>query len=263
MNILQRLRTLSAYRHTNNRKTHRHSERGNVLFYILIAVALLAALSYAVSSTGQGGGSADISDEKAGLAAAEILEYSNNIASAATQLKLRGCNDTEISFDNAVSATDYSNTNAPGDNTCDIFHVSGGGLQYTEPQAEWLDSDYSAEDFYAENLFTGTACVDFIGTGNNTCSGDGIDAADMILIIPFIREGICQQLNRLTGFADASAPPPTEADDAWGSSPAFQGAYAAPEQISEADNKKSGCFEGASGSRPNGGYHFYKILLAR
>lgn len=260
MRVLQKLR--AAFAQNGQNKSPRNAERGNVLFYILIAVALLAALSYAVSSTGQGGGT-DISDEKAGLAASEILEYSNTISSAATQLKLRGCRDTEISFDNPVSGTDYSNGNAPTDNTCDIFHIAGGGVQYTDPQAGWLDSSFNAADFYAENLFTGTACVDFIGTGGDTCSGDGIDAADLILIIPFVKEEICRQLNDLTGLTDASAAPPVEADNAWGATPAFQGVYAAPEQISPADNQKSGCFGGASGPRPNGGYHFYKVLLAR
>lgn len=261
MRVFQNLRTRIGQNHTS--KSPRQGERGNVLFYILIAVALIAALSYAVSSTGQGSGSADISAERAGLTASEILEYSNTISSATTQLKLRGCRDTEISFDNTVSGTDYSNANAPGDNTCNVFHISGGGVQYTEPETTWLDNDFNAEDFYAENLFTGTACVDFVGSGGTACNTAGVDAAELIVIVPFVREEICQQLNRLTGFADVNAAPPTEANHAWGATPAFQGTYSGPEQLSTADNQKSGCFEGATGSRPNGGYHFFRVLLAR
>jgi hypothetical protein len=83
------------------------------------------------------------------------------------------------------------------------------------------------------------------------------------MVVPFLKEEICRQLNRLSGFADGNAAPPTEANNAWSASPAFQGAYAVPEQISEASNQKSGCFEGASGSRPDGGYHYFKVLLAR
>ena len=111
MKLLQKLYAALTQRQQKNSKTARAGECGNVLFYILIAVALIAALSYAVTTTSRGGGTADISQEKAGLAASEILEYSNNIASAAAQLNLRGCRDTEISFDNTLSATDYSNTN--------------------------------------------------------------------------------------------------------------------------------------------------------
>tara|TARA_B100000780_G_scaffold271599_1_gene232711 strand:+ start:711 stop:1493 length:783 start_codon:yes stop_codon:yes gene_type:complete len=242
----------------NNRK----NERGNVLLYIFIAIALLAALSYAVSS-GNRGGTAEISSERARLAASEILEYTNNISNAVSQLKLRGCTDVEINFDTPTSATDYSNPNAPVDNSCNIFHITGGGLQYVDPQSIWLDSTSSAEDFYGEYLFTGSSCVDFLGTGSAGCDGDGSDAAELTIIVPFLQLEICQQLNGLSGFEDVTAAPPAEADDAWTATPAFKGSYPAPEQISQGDNQKAGCFAGKSGSTPNGGYHFYKVLMAR
>ena len=64
----------------------RKNEKGNVLFLILIAVVLFAALSYAVSQSNQTSG--DISSEEAELAAAEIINYFAAIQGEAQRLNL-------------------------------------------------------------------------------------------------------------------------------------------------------------------------------
>jgi hypothetical protein len=77
------------------------AERGNVMFYILIAVALLAALIFAVAQSGRGN-IQQVSEEKARLFATEIIQYTGTMANGVAQLRLRGVRDTEISFDNPV-----------------------------------------------------------------------------------------------------------------------------------------------------------------
>ena len=74
-------------------------QSGNVIYYVLIAVALLAALSYVVAQSGRGGFSS-ITKDRAGLIASEILDYSNMIETAMGQLRLRGCGLEEVSFEN-------------------------------------------------------------------------------------------------------------------------------------------------------------------
>ena len=100
---------------------HYPSERGNALLYILIAVALIAALSYVVSR-GQRGNTSTLTDQQARLAAQEIIDYGNDLANAVQKLRLRGCTDTQVSFENNI-VTEYTNPNAPADKSCHVFDV--------------------------------------------------------------------------------------------------------------------------------------------
>ena len=78
----------------------RDTQSGNVLFLILIAVALFAALSYAVTQT-QRSGSNDASDEtlRLDLATAEQLTQSYQVALQRMHY-LNGIDPDEISFEN-------------------------------------------------------------------------------------------------------------------------------------------------------------------
>lgn len=78
-----------------------YAQRGNALFLILIAVALFAALSYAVTRTGAGQGS--ISREEQLLAFSELDQFNEQLASAISRLVLvNGCALTEIGFTNDI-----------------------------------------------------------------------------------------------------------------------------------------------------------------
>src|SRR5688572_27747154 len=97
------------------------AERGNVMFYILIAIALLSALIFAVSQSGRGNVQ-KVNVEKARMLGEEILEYSNNVSTAFAQLRLRGCKLEEMNFDNTIIAG-YTNAGAPADKSCDVFDL--------------------------------------------------------------------------------------------------------------------------------------------
>lgn len=244
----------------------RRGESGNVLFYILIAIVLLAALSYAVSSSSRSG-SGDISNERAKLAASELLEYASSISTAVKQLKLRGCTDTEISFANTISATSYANTNAPDDGSCNIFGIAGGGMQYKPPQAEWLNSAVSTLPYYGQNLFTGATCINRVGTGYTDCEDEGETATELMMAVMFLKEKLCSEINYQLGIAAKGAPPLVNTSfDAILAGVEFQGAYpATPFRIANAgntiDGQYSACME--LNGLPAGDYVFFKVLLAR
>jgi hypothetical protein len=111
------------------------TQRGNVLFLILIAVALFAALFYAVTQSSRGGGDAD--NELAQIAQAE----SDNCTSSVDATKLRlsligGCNEFQISYE--LPNGSNSNPSAPSDKSCHVFSPGRGDAS---PCGAWMTEE--------------------------------------------------------------------------------------------------------------------------
>ena len=118
---------------------------GNAMFFVLIGVALFAALSYVVTQSGQTSGSrADRETEQ--LQVNEILQYGSALQHALQRMVMSGgCRigiggnlvlfDGTVGFDSSEWANpgDYDNPNAPADNSCDIFDPVGGGVDWQPP----------------------------------------------------------------------------------------------------------------------------------
>ena len=74
------------------------SEKGSVIFIILIAIILFAALGYAVSNMMRG--PSNIGNETAGIYASEILTYAQSVREAVHMMRIsNGCDDSQISFE--------------------------------------------------------------------------------------------------------------------------------------------------------------------
>ncbi len=103
-------------------------QAGNVLFLILLAVALFAALSYAVTQSSRSGGK-NASDEKARLVVAEILNYENAIRMAAQRIRMRG----DYCEPHSVVPPDMVDRSSSCGNSYDgmIFHPEGGNVPAT------------------------------------------------------------------------------------------------------------------------------------
>ena len=112
-------------------------ERGNALFLILIAVALFAALSYAVTNSGRGGGGIDRELET--IETAVNQQCNAMIDQGKMRLRvLGGCSENEISYELADGTN--SNSDAPSDESCHLFRPSGAGIaacgSYLDPLIE-------------------------------------------------------------------------------------------------------------------------------
>lgn len=107
------------------------SVRGNILFLILLAVVLFAALSYAVTSSMRGGGK-DAGNENAELGAAQILQWFSAIDAAVMRMEMNGIKYEDMSFiynakyygGNALN--NYMNNTRCTSDSCRIFKPDGG-----------------------------------------------------------------------------------------------------------------------------------------
>lgn len=208
---------------------HRQHERGNVLWFILIALVLIGLLTAVVTRSGstveQTG---DV--EQTSIVMSQILRFASGVEATITNMKLQGISENQISFQDSATGATYTNANCTG-TACRVFHVQGGGISYQDPP--------TAAGSATEWTFTGTNSVDGIGSAS----------ADLVMILQNISQDLCNQLNRASGL--------TYADDADLDFTAFQGTFADNETFDAASRRASGCL-GDSGSP-----FFYYVLLPR
>tara|TARA_Y100001001_G_C8001835_1_gene306562 strand:- start:1180 stop:1926 length:747 start_codon:yes stop_codon:yes gene_type:complete len=236
---------------------------GNVLFIILVAIALFSALSFVVGGS-LGGGGKSASSENANLYAAEVLNYSSAIKSAVQMLRIsNGCSETDISFENdEVSGYEHSPV---ARDECKVFHSSGGRVPYKVPPEDWLDTEQSANTGYQELYFPNSTCVVRVGTHSSSCWDDGGSPyVEMLLVIPYLKRDVCQEINRSLGFESI----PQEWNNAFSyNSYKFKGVFGDQYMLDGDgsplnDSSLQGCFEGNT-SPLSGTYHYFHVLIAR
>lgn len=118
-----------------------NKQAGNVLFLILIAVALFAALAYAITSSSRGTGGT-ISPEKAKIGAANILQFFSALDTALMKMQIAASIPIQnISFEHYMKthAGNGSINQINGNcttNACRVFMPSGGGIIHDPFKAE-------------------------------------------------------------------------------------------------------------------------------
>jgi hypothetical protein len=96
----------------------------------LIAVALFAALGYAVARSG--GVQGDIRPEERQIMISQILETIAEYRHLIARMRLSGCSETELSFESPGSYRfgDHINPSAPGNYACHLFRPEGGAAAF-------------------------------------------------------------------------------------------------------------------------------------
>ena len=173
-----------------------NNQKGNVLFLILIAVALFAALSYAVTQSSRSGG--DASRETNVLNAAQLTQYPTSIRTAVLRLVIDGYQDTNILYNPPASITtsqDY-----------EVFSTVGGGAIYQTAPREVMQTGgvNTAGTWYINMDFE----VPQLGRSAASIAGN-----ELIAFLPGITESVCTRVNLEAGVI-ASA---TTANPAFGS----------------------------------------------
>lgn len=186
-------------------------QAGNALFLILIAVALFAALSYAVTQSGRGGGG--IGKEQAQLTAAEVAMFFGTIQQAVSRLRLMGCADNQITPEGAgyragpglgggVMLPQGSNPNAPSDKSCHIFNPAGGGVS---PQIIQNAAHPNVLSYDPGNTSWARPVHPWFIVRN--VPGAGTSEPDLVVTLPHVSDEVCRAYNKAVGIGGAAGNP--------------------------------------------------------
>lgn len=219
-------------------KNNQEHESGSVIFFILIAIALFAALNYAFTQSSRTDTS-KLSEEKSKLLAAEIIDYARVVKNTVQAMKINNCTDAQISFDQSFVAG-YSNTNAPSNNTCHVFESAGGGL-YGNTLGIPDEAQVAANPNY---VFNGTDSLNNVGS----------TASELLLKANLSSESVCEAINEQIGLS----PMPTDSDEI--ALTPFTGSYGTNSAY-DLGGKLSGCIEVTGGA--NTGYFYISTMIAR
>lgn len=232
------------------------SESGNVIVMIFIAIALLGALTFAFTGSNRTS-TALLTGTQLEAYASQMISYGSDVQQAVKRLTLRGCSDTEISFENPVSNLNYTNASAPSDDSCNVFSPKGGGLVY--------------KIMTPEELFPGaTQPGQPTFHGNNQISGVGSDAAnggdELTFKYTYVRDDLCMAINDKLGIDNPSGAPPEETDVDFKYTGPFVGTYNSFDHLiatsADLQGKKAVCVYNSSATYGQQNI-YYQVLIAR
>ncbi len=221
-------------------------ESGVVIWYILIAIVLFAALSFSFVRSSENTQST-ANKEQAKVTANEILRYSKSLKLAVQQLiSVHGCAENDVSFysDKWAIPGDYDNANTPvagGDFNCFIFNSQGAGINWKGA----FELGYLPE-------ITADCDVDGVGT----------TGADIVMVMNNVSLEICREINKLSGVSMTGNMPDTQPSSCNYNSNA-QGAFASVGTLAGATGEETACLVGSGGMQPSGQYYIYSTIYAR
>lgn len=224
--------------------------RGSVLFLILIAVMLFAALSYAMTRSSATGPADRTAEDAAAIKSSQILQHATTVEQAVMRMRIGGAMHEQISFHTpAWGHTNYRHTPEAPD-AYKIFHPGGGAVSWSAPPQEANDG--------SEWQITGAFEVSNVGS---TCGG--ADCAELVMILPNITKAICDVINERIGILGGQE---NVSLTAVGTS--FTGSFTAADVIGNegiAPGTTTGCYEGSgiADNAPADTYHFFHVILPR
>jgi hypothetical protein len=242
-------------------------QKGNVLFLILIAVALFAALSYAVTQSSRSGG--DASKETNVINTASLTQYPNSVRTSVLRLIIAGVDPLDIQFNKPDEFDTGTNPGIIPSRA--VFHPQGGAATYQQIPAN-ITSGGAAIDW----RFNANFEVPLLGL-SQASSGNG---NELIAFAYGVSQSICGRVNKelhnddtipvtsttLAEAADGSGTGINNSRTATTASPQTPAVPTSETVLTSTggtnwfSNKAFGCF--ANGSA-NGPYVFYYVLAER
>ena len=178
--------------------SRRTAESGNVLFLILVAVVLFAALTYAVTQSRWGNNEESV--EKNLISKAQITQYPADISTSIVRMML----NHDVTIDqldfNPPTAFDIPNTayvDPHGKRIRAVFHADGGGITWQQAPAVVMDDGQPGQWYYNANF-----SIPNIG---NTSVMDA-SGNDLIAFLPGVRQDVCEKIDESVGLAAHALP---------------------------------------------------------
>ena len=163
------------------RANRRTGERGNALVYVLIAIALFAALSFTLARQGDSGETVSLADDRAEIYASDLISYSVQVKSVIDQMLFTGTKVGDLDFILPTAAGFSGGTQL--DRTQRVYHPEGGGL-----------NPASIPDDVATSEMTNPDAGWYLGRFNNV-EWTPTAADDVILVAYQIRREVCEKIN--------------------------------------------------------------------
>lgn len=172
--------------------TNKRSEKGNAVIFILLAIALFAALAYTFTRSVQNGQS-NMSAGQTRMAAQQILNYASSVEKTVQKLLSRGCSENDLSFQNSYE-TYHNYPAAPTE--CRVFDPAGGNLTALKPEASWLMPGEEQVFYYTQG--------DVLSDIGTTC--DTGACAELNLNLWNIPLPLCEEINKQLGLNFTTIP---------------------------------------------------------
>ncbi|MGB1077091.1 MAG: hypothetical protein ACPG05_02195 [Bdellovibrionales bacterium] len=166
---------------------NKNAESGNIIFFILIAVVLMAYLAFAIMR-GDGGSRNNINKEQLIIYATEVEQYGSELAQAVKIVLDTGISEADISFAHDNAPSEYGTTTGSPPST-QIFSSYGGQAEYRLPKSDI--STASNWEFYGELQMPQV----------------GSSRADLIAVLPNVTREFCDVFNTRQGLDITSTYP--------------------------------------------------------
>ena len=154
------------------------SQNGNILFMILIAIALIGALTAVIQSSSTSDG-ANIDDEALIIRTTEVQRYAAELERAVLFIMQNGHSESDIRFAHPKAHSDYGDLAADTTPSNQVFHKNGGGAAYRGAPSGINDG--SAWEFY----------------GGTAMPAVGSNKADLVAVLPNVSDAFCTRINDL------------------------------------------------------------------
>jgi hypothetical protein len=162
------------------------SQRGNALLYVLLGIALFAALSYTLSRNTETAGG-NLSEEKATLMANRLISHAGQMSQAIQQMLMTGSHIEDIDFTKPGEAG-YG-TGAQHQ----VFHPSGGGINvFDQSDPNWYENASPNSGWQSMTVTN----VEWTPTS----------ADDLIYTFISVNSDICRKINEIMAGQSTIAP---------------------------------------------------------